>query len=95
MGIQEQPIVAISLAEADYVVATSTSFQAVWLRRLMNDLAHMENEPTPIFCNNNSTIPLSNNHVLHKKIKHIDIHFHFIREFVDNGDISLQFYGSR
>jgi hypothetical protein len=39
---KKQPIVSISLAEAEYVAATSTSCHAVWLRRLLNDLAHME-----------------------------------------------------
>jgi hypothetical protein len=83
------PIVSISSADAEYVVATSTSFHAVWLRRLLNDLAHMEKDPTPIFCDNNSSITLSKNHVFHKKNKHIDTLFHFIRELVNNGDISL------
>jgi hypothetical protein len=41
------------------------------------------------------TIALSKNHVFHKKRKHIDTRFHFIRELVNNGDIALQFYGSR
>jgi hypothetical protein len=38
---------------------------------------------------------LSKNHVFHKKRKHIDTFFHFIRELVINGDISLKFCGSR
>jgi hypothetical protein len=33
--------------------------------------------------------------VFHKKIKHIDTHFHFICKLVNNGDIALQFRGSR
>jgi hypothetical protein len=53
---KKQPIVSISSAEAEYVTATSTSCQVVWLRRLLNDMSHTENEPTPIFCDNTSTI---------------------------------------
>jgi hypothetical protein len=55
----------------------------------------MENERTLIFCYNNSVIALSNNHVFHKKINHIDTRFHFIQEVINNDDISLQFCGSR
>jgi hypothetical protein len=51
-------IVSISSAEAEYVAATSASCQAVWLRRILNDMSHTENEPTPIFCDNTSTIAL-------------------------------------
>jgi hypothetical protein len=55
----------------------------------------MEKDPTPIFCENNPTIALSKNHVLHKKRKHIDTHFHFTGKLVNNGDISLQLCGPR
>jgi len=69
---KKQSIVAISSAKVEYVIATSTSCQVVWLRKLLNDLDHIEKESTPIFCDNNSTIAFSKNHVFHKKIKHID-----------------------
>jgi hypothetical protein len=92
---KKQPIVSISSAEAEYVVATSASCQAVWLRRILNDMSHTEKAPTPIFCDNTSAIALSKNHVFHKKSKLIDTRFHFIHELVNNGDIALQFCGSR
>jgi transposase InsO family protein len=92
---KKQPIVSISSAEAEYVAATSASCQAVWLRRLLKDMSQTEKDPTPIFCDNTSAIALSKNHVFHKKSKHIDTRFHFIRELVNNGDIALQFCGSR
>ena len=50
---------------------------------------------TLIFYDNTSAIAQSKNHVFHKKSKHIDTRFHFIRELVNNGDIALQFCGSR
>jgi hypothetical protein len=85
---KKQPIVAISSTKVEYVAATSTSCQIVWMRRLLNDLAHMENEPTPIFCDNNSTIALSKNHVFHKKNKHKMMNFssirHFYKTFIKN-----------
>jgi hypothetical protein len=92
---KKQPIVSISSAEVEYVVATSASFQAVWMRRLLKDMSQTENDSTPIFCDNTSAIALSKNHVFHKKSKHIDTRFHFIHELVNNGDITLQFCGSR
>jgi hypothetical protein len=64
------------------------------MRRILKDMSHTENDPTPIFCDNTSAIALSKNHVFHKKRKHIDTRFHFKRELVNNGDIALQFCGS-
>jgi hypothetical protein len=65
------------------------------MRRLLNDMSHIEKEPTPIFYDNTSTIALSKNHVFQKNIKHIDIMFHFILELVNNSDITLQFCGAK
>jgi hypothetical protein len=92
---KKQPIVSISSIEAEYLAATSASCQAVWLRRILKDMSHTEKDPTHIFCDNTSAIALSKNHVFHKKGKHIETRFHFIRELVNNGDIALQFCGSR
>ena len=46
---------------------------------------------TNIYCDNNSTIELLKNHVFHKRRKHIDTIYHFIREHINNGEIYLEF----
>ena len=43
-----------------------------------------------IYCDNSSAIALSKNFVFHKRTKHIDAKFHYIRELVNNGEIVLQ-----
>ena len=43
-----------------------------------------------IFCDNSSAIALSKNSVFHKRTKHIDTKFHYIRELVNNGEIILE-----
>jgi hypothetical protein len=60
---KKKPIVSISSTEIEYVATTSASCQAVWLRRILKDMSHTENDPTPIFCDNASAISLSKNHV--------------------------------
>jgi hypothetical protein len=51
---------------------------------------HDQKEPTPIYCDNKSTIALSKNHIFHKRSKHIDTRYHFIRELVNKGEINLE-----
>eukprot|EP00253_Pinus_taeda_P034613 PITA_34613 len=87
---KKQPIVALSTAEAEYVAATATTCKAVWLRRVLRDLCHAQENGTTIHCDNSSAIALPKNFVFHKRTKHIDTKFHFIREFVNNGEIVLQ-----
>ena len=43
-----------------------------------------------IFCDNSSAIALSMNSVFHKRTKHIDTKFHYIRELVNSGEIVLE-----
>ena len=39
-AFKKQPIVALSTAEAEYVVATSATCQSVWMRRMLRNLCH-------------------------------------------------------
>ena len=41
-------------------------------------------------CDNESTVKLANNPVQHSRTKHIDIHHHFLRDYVAKNDISLE-----
>lgn len=45
-------------------------------------------------CDNKSIIFITKNLAYHSITKHIDIKYHFIRELVANGEISLKFCGT-
>eukprot|EP00253_Pinus_taeda_P025863 PITA_25863 len=87
---KKQSIVALSTAEAEYVAATAAACQAVWMRRMLRSLGQEQAKATVIFCDNSSAIALSKNSVFHKRTKHIDTRFHYIRELVNNGEIVLE-----
>ena len=82
---------AQSTAEAEYVAAAITTCQAIWLRRILEDLGEKQTESTPIFCDNKSAIAISKNPIFHGRTKHIDIKYHFIHEAQSNGEIELQY----
>jgi hypothetical protein len=88
---RKKPIVTLSLAEAEYVVGTSATFQVLWMRRMLKYFLQQQHEPTTVFCDNNSAIMLSNNLAFHEKTKHIDTRYNFIRELVNNKEICLKF----
>eukprot|EP00253_Pinus_taeda_P019954 PITA_19954 len=87
---KKQSIVVLSTTEAEYVAATIAACQAVWMRRMLRSLGQEHAKATMIFCDNSSAIALSKNLVLHKRTKHINTRFHYIRELVSNGEINLQ-----
>ena len=46
-------------------------------------------ERVVIYCDNLSSIQLARNPVFHARTKHIEVHYHYIREQVLAGDIDL------
>lgn len=66
----------------------------IWLRQLLNDLECQCVEATPLMIDNQSAIKLVKNPELHKRTKHIDIHFHFIREKYQENVLSVNYIKS-
>ena len=88
---KKQPIVTLSSTEAEYVAIAAAACQAVWMRRVLNELLHDQNDATQIVRDNKYAIALSKNHVFHKHSKHIDTRYHCIRELVIGKEIYVQF----
>jgi hypothetical protein len=63
--------------------------EALWLQGLIGDLGFSQ-EYVNVYYDSQSAIHLAKNQVHHARTKHIDIRFHFIREIIGNGEISLQ-----
>ncbi|KAJ0482029.1 putative RNA-directed DNA polymerase [Helianthus annuus] len=79
---KKQGTVALSITGAEYIAATVATCQAIWLRRILEDLHFKQVGATITFCDNQSTISLSRNPVMHNRSKHIELKHHFIREMV-------------
>ena len=92
---KKQPIVTLSTCEAEYVAATSCVCQAIWLRNLLKELHLPQEESTEIFIDNKSALALAKNPVFYDPSKHIDIRFHFIREYVTKKEVELKFVKSQ
>jgi hypothetical protein len=86
---KKQPTVALSSTEAEYRGATITACEVVWLQKLLIDLGLSMNAPVVIYCDNISSILFANNLVYHARTKHIEVHYHFIREKVLAKEIDL------
>ena len=56
---KKQQIVTLSTTEAEFIAATACACQAIWLRRILEELQFKQVEATTVFCDNNSAIKLS------------------------------------
>ncbi|GMJ14768.1 hypothetical protein HRI_005146000 [Hibiscus trionum] len=84
-----QSVVATSTTEAEYVAATQASKEAIWLKMLLEELEHKQ-ENVSLFCDSQSALHLARNPAFHSRTKHIRVQYHFIREKVEEGTIDMQ-----
>lgn len=87
---QHQPIVALSTAEAEYIAVTPASQEGIWLILLLKNLGFPQ-ETVVIMEDNQACIALSKNPQDHKRTKHIQVRYHFIREQIRDGKFSLKY----
>ncbi|KAA3476698.1 Retrovirus-related Pol polyprotein from transposon TNT 1-94 [Gossypium australe] len=76
-----QATVALSSAEAKYMEITKAVNEAIWLRDLFSELGN-EKGTTVVYCDNESVIHLTEDQMHHKRTKHINIRYYFVREVV-------------
>ncbi|KAG5895509.1 hypothetical protein JTB14_009220 [Gonioctena quinquepunctata] len=84
---KRQHAVTLSTTEAEYVAACQATKEAIRIRRLMNDIGESVSMATPLNIDNQSAIKLIHNPEFHKRTKHVDIQFHFVREKFQDGEI--------
>ncbi|KAK3037025.1 hypothetical protein RJ639_031599 [Escallonia herrerae] len=91
---KKQPIVTLSICEAEYVAATCVC-HAIWLRSLLMELHQTQDCPTKILVDNKSALELAKNPAFHERSKHIDTKYHFIRECVSKKEVELEYVKSQ
>ncbi|KAJ9504623.1 hypothetical protein QJQ45_013610 [Haematococcus lacustris] len=85
-----QPTVAMSTAEAEYMAALGAVKEAVWLRKLMQDLG-LPGTCVNIMCDNQAALQLLNNPMASARSKHISVHHHFARERAARGEVMFTY----
>jgi hypothetical protein len=83
---QKQKVVSFSAAIA--------ACQGVWLNRLLADLLGTEQKSFKLLIDNRSAQELGKNPVYHKRSKHIDTRYHYIRECVSSGVLDIEHVSS-
>ena len=84
----------MSTTEAKFVATIACACQAIWLKKILEELQLKEDGPTLIYYDNSSTIKLSKNLVLHGRSKHIEVKYHFLKDLTNDGVINLVYYRS-
>lgn len=96
---KKQPIIALLSCESEYVGLTQALEEALWLGHLARKTLPIVGqglyispfEPTALYCDNQGALKLASNPVFHARTKHINIHFHFVRQTIMLGDVHVTY----
>jgi hypothetical protein len=87
---KRQPTVSRSSAEAEYRAVANAAAECIWLRQLLGELHCPIHSATVAFCDNVSAVYMTSNPVHHRRMKHIEIDIHFVRERVALGELRVR-----
>jgi hypothetical protein len=90
-SLKKQGVMVLSSIEAKYIAQTHTAKELVWLHTFLGKLTTPFSEPTILHCNNQGAIALSKDNKFHARTEHINIHYHFICEAVENNNIFMHY----
>jgi uncharacterized protein with PIN domain len=83
-----QPTVAQSTTEAEYIAVCDACKEAVWLKGLYAELSG-DTSCIDLFYDSQSAIYLTKDQMFYKRIKHIDVKYHYVREVIAEGRLKV------
>ncbi|KAG9767303.1 hypothetical protein KCU88_g7475, partial [Aureobasidium melanogenum] len=92
---KRQSVVALSTCEAEFLGQTQATKEAIWLRRLLNELNLAQGKAATIICGDNQgAIALSSNPQYHSRTKHMDIQRRWQGEIQEARTVELKYVPS-
>ncbi|KAK1620558.1 hypothetical protein QYE76_026075, partial [Lolium multiflorum] len=87
----KQCTVAKSSTESEYIAASEASSGAVWMKRFIVELGVVPSalDPLIIYCDNMGAIANAQEPRSHKRLKHIKLRYHSIREYIEDGEVKI------
>ncbi|KAI5115034.1 hypothetical protein M0805_009290 [Coniferiporia weirii] len=84
-----QSLVTLSTTEAEYISAVMASQEILWLHNLLTEFGYSFDHASTLFVDNQSAIQVANNPEHHGRMKHLDLHFYWLRDQVEAGTLRL------
>lgn len=91
---RKQGVVATSTTDAEYIAAHDASKEIVWTRGLLEEIGVTQDSPTMLYCDNAAAEKLIKNPVFHRRTKHVDIKYHYVRQIYEDGKLKIQHVAS-
>ena len=81
-------------AEVGYRVMALATCELTWLKQLLQELRFEKDGQITLVCDNQAALHIASNPVFHKRIKHIEVDCHFIRDKIASRCMTTSFVNS-
>jgi hypothetical protein len=88
---RKQDVVSISTTEAEFYALAETAKEVQWIIQLLKDFNVKLCEPVVIESDNQSCIKFVENEKFSNRTKHIDVRYHFVKDFINMQSIQLRY----
>jgi hypothetical protein len=90
----QQKTIALSSCEAEYMALKEAAKESIYLENMIKEftrLLKLDKQKMILFTDSESAMKLGENPDFHKRSKHIDIQYHFVRECIEEQKIILAY----
>ncbi|GFS93081.1 retrovirus-related Pol polyprotein from transposon TNT 1-94 [Trichonephila clavipes] len=92
----KQKSVSLSTMEAEYVSLTEAAKEFIWLKNVIdNKSLNLELSENVMFCDNQAAISYSKSPVENYRTKHIDVRYHFLRNWIYDKVFQIKYIGTK
>jgi hypothetical protein len=91
---RKQKAVTLSSSEAEYVAISELCAEIMFLKQVLEFLKIKVALPIIVRVDNVGAIYLANNAISGPRMKHVDIRYHFVRDFIEEGTVKIVFVKS-
>ena len=89
-----QKSVTLSSTEAEYVAISEVVREIIFIKQILEFVGVSIEYPILVNVDNLGAIYLATNNQSSQRTKHVDIRYHFVREFIEDGIVKVQFVRS-
>jgi hypothetical protein len=92
---RKQSTVSRSSTEAEYKAIADATAELIWLQVLLRELGiTLQRSPT-LWCDNIGATYLSANPIFHRRSKHVEVDYHFVRERVSSRQLDVRIISTK
>lgn len=95
LSSRKQSTVSRSSTEAEYKAIADATAELIWLQVLLRELGiTLQRSPT-LWCDNIGATYLSANPIFHRRSKHVEVDYHFVRERVSSRQLDVRIISTK